>query len=402
MLNTNTINFLEGLGIGADVDSLETYVALCQESHSLGNPLVEDSQYDALFNILKQLKPTSYVLLRNWETDDEPLESYDSMLRKYGMCSIETVKDIDEAVNKLKPAVAECGGPVKLTASLKLNGHGVRAVYEYGELVGASTRGRYKKGRDIYDHAKVLLPNHVERWKDISLLEVRGEALVSIDTFDRVLKGKLKTPLSSVTSLIRASAQPDEIALMDMVCYRILVNRDELYLEGLSDELHELGEAGIKIPSFGSVSGITVYNLEQALEYLLRQFENIMETRGFEYDSDGIVVTIDSSDLFYSLGKEGNSYRGNMAMKMGQYWESNIYSGIITNVEFVPGKTYMTPKAHIEPVTCSSGASVDVVPLYNVGVMNRYGYVPGAVVYFRFGGETGVTLCDVHGQSVRD
>ena len=49
----------------------------------------------------------------------------------------------------------------------------------------------------------------------------------------------------------------------------------------------------------------------------------------------------------------------------------------------------------------STGATITTVPLYNVGVMERYGYTVGEEVFFKFGGETGVTLCDANGESVR-
>ena len=61
----------------------------------------------------------------------------------------------------------------------------------------------------------------------------------------------------------------------------------------------------------------------------------------------------------------------------------------------------MTPKAIVKPVVTANGSSVTTVPLYNIGVMERYGYVPGATIYFRYGGETGVTLTDYLGNSVR-
>jgi len=33
--------------------------------------------------------------------------------------------------------------------------------------------------------------------------------------------------------------------------------------------------------------------------------------------------------------------------------------------------------------------------------MERYHYVPGETIYFRYGGETGVTCCDYLGNSVQ-
>lgn len=73
---------------------------------------------------------------------------------------------------------------------------------------------------------------------------------------------------------------------------------------------------------------------------------------------------------------------------------------VIEKIQFIPGKSYITPKAIIKPVVTGNGAEVTNVPLYNIGVMERYHLIPGETVYFRFGGEQGVTLCDVYGRSV--
>lgn len=73
---------------------------------------------------------------------------------------------------------------------------------------------------------------------------------------------------------------------------------------------------------------------------------------------------------------------------------------MIREIQFIPGKSFITPKAIIDPVVTANGAEVTNVPLYNIGVMERYRYIPGETIYFRFGGEQGVTLCDCYGNSV--
>ena len=109
---------LEKLGFGADVDALESYVATLQDAAGMGNPLVDDAAYDAHVRLLKQLKPTSSVLNRNWEVEDNELNEYDDVLKKYGMCSITTITTIDE-LYKFKNVLDEIGHPVDIVASTK-------------------------------------------------------------------------------------------------------------------------------------------------------------------------------------------------------------------------------------------------------------------------------------------
>lgn len=400
MVNQNTLSELERLGFGADIDALESYVATLQDAAGMGNPIVDDAAYDGYVRLLKELKPTSSVLARNWETEDNELTEYDDVLKKYGMCSITTITSIDE-LDKFKATLDEIGHPVDMVASIKENGHGVRAVYLNGKLYTGSTRGRYKKGRDITRHLKAVLPDYVDAWRNIKVVEVRGEMLVSVKNFEENLKGTLKTPLSSVTSLIRDSVTDDELKLLDMVCYKVISSDGSLEIDNLWDEFKHLSECGFKIPQVAKAHGITSDNIENFAQQALEYFESLMDKNMIEYSCDGIVFAINDNNTFYSTGKSGNAWNGNFALKTGRYWESNIYSSTILDVQFIPGKSFMTPKAIIEPVRASNGAEITNVPLYNIGVMERYRYVPGATVYFRFGGETGVTTCDLYGNSVQ-
>lgn len=400
MINPNTLEQLEKLGFGSDVDALEAYVASLQDAAGMGNPLVDDATYDGVVRLLKELKPTSPVLMRNWESNDEELGEYDDVLKKYGMCSIETYTDIQD-LDKFKRVLENIGHDVDLFASIKDNGHGVRAVYLNGWLYNGSTRGRYKKGRDITRHLKAVLPEYVSEWEPYRVVEVRGEMLVSIENFENYLKGKLKTPLSSVTSLIRESVTDEELKLLSMECYKVISADGDLEFDTLEQEFEHLKSCGFKVPPNVSIRGVNARNLEGAVSAGLQYFEGMMDAGEIKYSCDGIVFAINSNTDFYSSGREGNSWNGNFALKSGRYWQQNIYSAEILNIEFIPGKSYIVPKAIVAPVTTANGAQVTNVPLYNVGVMERYHYVPGETVFFRFGSEQGVTLCDCYGNSIR-
>lgn len=399
MVNSNTLEQLEKFGFGSDIDALESYVASLQDAAGMGNPLVDDSVYDAHVKLLKELKPTSEVLNRNWEVVEEELDEYDEILNKYGMCSITTLSDMDE-LWKFANVLKELDHPVDLTASVKDNGHGVRAVYLKGWLYRGTTRGRYKKGRDITRHLKAVLPQYVDAWEHVPIVEVRGEMLVSIENFEAYLKGKTKTPLSSVTSLIRDSVTDEELKLLEMECYKVISSDGSLKFDTLWEEFEHLEECGFKVPPKAKIRGVTASNLETSVERIFKYLESLMDTGKIRFSCDGIVFAIDNNDDFYSSGKEGNAWKGNFALKTGRYWQQNIYSATILEVQFIPGKSFIVPKAVIEPLTTANGAQVTNVPLYNVGVMERYKYIPGETIYFRFGGETGVTLCDVYGNSV--
>ena len=385
MINQNTLDLLEQHGFGADIDAFESYVMRLQDAAGNGNPEVTDAQYDDYIRLLKDLKPESEALTRNWETEDNELGQLDLYLDRYGMKSIRTIQTISD-LNYFVDLMGDRS--FTMFASSKINGHGVRAVYANGVLVSASTRGRYKKGRDITRHLKLILPDNIEQLKDVPLAEIRGELYVSFRVFESI-KHMVKTPLSAVTSLSRDSANDEDIQLMNFCAYQILT--DDLVFESLSQKFKFLMDCGFEIPFNASVGGINKNNFHEFVDKVLEYFGNKVDGDGLAYDSDGIVVAIDNVEDFNNMGNEGNYMLGNFALKMGR-WESNIYSSTIESIEWCYGKRYITPKAHVAGVITRNGSEVRTVPLYNVGVMQENNYYPGKEVFFKYGGETGVTL----------
>ena len=379
VFSRDDLELLNRLGFGDDVSKLEKYVESLQDYASSGEPIVSDDIYDTHIKLLSRLKPDSNLLHRNWENTETELDNNDILLDKFGMRSIRTIKDLGE-LNYFTRDILKTS-ELRYVATTKLNGHAVRAVYEYGNLVSGSTRGRYKKGRDITRHLKKLLPNYVEKWSSEQYVEVRGELLVSYKNFEKV-KHILKTPLSSVTSFIKESATDQEIELLDILCYKVLKLRD--FGNGyntLSDEIIELEQLGFKTPPYKVRGTTNPANFYSEMNRLVDLFSS--KKNELNYDTDGVVVSLD-----------------NFALKVGTEYGTKVYQSIIDDIQWVHGKTYITPKAVIEPTKTANGAVVSVVPLYNIGMMEKLRLIPGATIYFTFGGETGVSLCDSLGNKV--
>ena len=117
--------------------------------------------------------------------------------------------------------------------------------------MSGTNKRKIKKGRDITRHLSMILPYFVESWSDIEYVEVRGEALVSIDNFNEYLSDDLKTPLSAVTSIIRESASDEEIELLDVVCYKVLFS-EETDIDTLDKEFEHLQQNGFDTPQYVS------------------------------------------------------------------------------------------------------------------------------------------------------
>lgn len=403
MVNESLMNRLNSLGFGADIDALESYVATLQDAAAMGEPIVTDDVYDEHFTLLKQLKPDSTIVNRNWEAEDNELEVTDELLKEHGMASITTMKSLGD-MSKFKMALASnFPEGVRMHVAYKLNGHGVRAVYRWGELVGGSTRGRTKKGRDITRHLKAVLPNRVPEWSGVRLIEVRGEMLVSLENFNNRFKETLKTPLSAVTSLVRDSVTDEELQYLNMLCYKIYTcDESPIRFESLSAQYEELKARGFSVPDYEIIEGVAYHNLDDIVGDVIERFGGRYGRGEYPYYCDGLVASVDDNEQFERMGYDGKNFMGNLALKIGPQWGAKVYTGVIESIKFVPGKQYLTPKAIIYPVQTVGGPEVTTVPLYNVGVMEDYGLIPGAQIHFTFGGETGVTLVDAQGCMISD
>lgn len=399
MINNSHLAELEALGCGNDIGKLEEMVALFQDALADGEPLVEDSVYDQYRRLLEELRPDSYVLHRNWERDGEESldENLDVYLLSKGMKSIKTCTNNDEIAVRMEQHKSLDRDYIDYLVSTKLNGHAFRAVYKFGVLVEATTRGRTGKGQDILRHMKLILPNKVEEWEFTEITEVRGELLVKQKVYDEKFVGIYASPLSTVTSLRRASASDEEISNLSAVCYKLFQSDDPF--ETLEEEFQHLKAVGFEIP-YMELCRIKVSDMVNELNDLIANWgQRYKDGELSEYNCDGIVVAINDNDLFYSLGTDGNSFVANMALKMG-VWECNHYRSVIERIEWTQGKKWLVPKAHIKPVRTVSGQTVYVVPLYNLGVVNKLNLGVGSEIHFRFGGETGVMLLTPDGGSV--
>jgi NAD-dependent DNA ligase len=379
-------------------EELEWYISGCNKAYEQGKPIIEDSVWDALIKLLRSVKPSSNLLVGNYGTDES--KTIDDDLLIAPMLSIKTASTWAETSEFVR-SVEEFGGEVALHASYKMNGHGIRIIYKNGKLFRAYTRGRTGKGRDITRHIELCrnVPNYVERWKEIDIVGVRGEALVTDKDFREELSEKWKHRLSSVTHLMAESNSDEEVErYLRVLAYRFIEKGGKT--NSLTGEYRELREAGFETPPELKIK-VNRSDVVDQLNKLVIAFTQIESDGKVGYDTDGVVVRIDNDRLYDSCEiKDDHHSNGGIALKLGKRWQTGFFKSVIERVQWEPGKKYVVPKALIEPVVMPNGATVTVVPLYNVGVMKKYSYYSGQEIYFGFGSEHGVVCLDEDGERV--
>lgn len=399
------------------IELLEKVIQDCNANmNNLEEVQVADSIYDTLYSALKQVKPNSGIFSEIWEEDGD-ITDYTELLVKNPMMSIETAKSYD--CEELSSFLNRMPSSASYFASYKINGHGIRIVYENGYLVSATSRARSSAGRDLTNHLKLILGDYNEAISGYGLVEFRGELALSLDKLPEARKfnPSIKSAFSGVSSLIKPSASPEEVRLLDFLCYGMIL--DDFMFETRDEEFQTIQELGFSVPQYTYFEEVCNGDLYNTIKDTIELFEEGYEE--FGYFCDGVVFEVNDRNLFAQLGTDKNHNLGNIALKVG-VWEQKQYCGIVNKILWTKGKNKLTPVAIIsdneddlivdeygEPknlseigVLTSQGNRVKRVPLYepkNIIVLDAY---EGEPLYFRYGGEAGVVPCFPDGRLLKE
>lgn len=378
------------------IEALEQYIQDCNEAmNGDGEPLVEDAIYDKLVQLLTQVRSDSPVLQELWSEDDEVVGSYNKLLEENPMVSILTVKSWnDDAITQFIQRMPETANYL---ASYKINGHGIRVVYNDGNLVEATTRGRSTNGRDITEHVKIILGDYNEALSEYGLVEIRGELALKLSNLDkaREFTPGLKSAFSAVSSLIKPSATKEEVELLDFLTYGVYI--EDYDFSSKEEVFSQLSEWGFETTEYISLEEISKDDLLENMKEVVSALESNYEE--FGYFCDGVVFEVSDGDIRSYLEGEGKYHDYNLALKVDS-WSQDIYTGYIKEVTWKRGKFKLNPVAVVvedlnsnEGVLTVQGNRVKNIPLYNPkNILILKAYI-GSPLSFKYGGEAGVVPC---------
>jgi len=387
------------------VEELETLIQdLNQEGY---DPRVSNAVYDRLVDILEAECPDSPVLKELWDDATDDVDNTDStytdILALHPMHSIRTVKSYEDKV--LKEFLSNLGDE-DLFLSLKINGHGIRVVYENGYLVYASSRARASAGRELTKQMVNILGEYNPNLVNEGVLDIRGEVCLRNDKLEEARKFNpgIKSAFSAVSSLIKPSSTPEENVLLDFLAYNIYTKFSTVKFSSREETYRTLSTWGFDVPDYVTMDG--PINLED-LQATIEDFET---TQGnADYFTDGVVAQYNSTEYRDRFGFDGKYNEADVALKVG-YWKQDLYEGIVQEIIWTRGKSKLSPVALVaevdgdpnQGVLTAQGNRVRRVPLYepaNILVLDAY---PGQVLNFRYGGEAGVVPSHPDGTLLTD
>ena len=353
------------------------------------DPVVSDFEYDQLYKQLEALEAEHPELI----TPDSPTQrvgkdltgNFNQVAHLTAMLSLDNsydaddLNDFDEQVKKLckldkDTDIAYCVEP-------KYDGGTIALVYENDRLVRAATRGNGAVGDDITNNIRTLrsVPLQAGFSKSgIYKVELRGEALIRKDIFERINKARqdageqvFANPRNAATGGLRMK-DPKETsergleAFLYQLGYAVDADGKNIIenFHSHDQSIHLLESLGFKTPLAKTnahqhlPATKTCTSIREVIDFCLQWQEYRDE---YPYELDGIVVKVNDIVLQERCGFTSHHPRWAIAFK----FKARQATTKMRDVEFQVGKTgAVTPVAKLEPVHLA-GVTVQNVSLHN-------------------------------------
>jgi DNA ligase (NAD+) len=343
----------------------------------LDEPVISDAEYDRLFRELEELE-AAYPDLVTPDSPTQrigaaPLDKFETVPHRQPMLSLENAFSEGEA-REFEARIRRflrTDETFDYVVEPKMDGCAVELVYEHGRLTVGSTRGDGYRGENVTQNLKTLrtIPLRLLEKEEPApaLLEVRGEVYMDLAEFRKLneqRQARGEPPFANPRNAAAGSLRQLDPAVtasrpLFIYCYgvgEVSGGRFETHW----DLLQSLKKWGLRVnPLIERRRGI-----EAAIDYHHR-LEH--QRHGLPYETDGVVIKVDSLALQERLGAKTRSPRWALAYKFAATQATTRVLSIEVNV----GRTgAVTPMAVMEPVEVG-GVTVSRATLHNEDEVRR-------------------------------
>ncbi len=354
----------------------------------LNQPVISDFEFDILLSELQTIEKNFPEL----QTDDSPTMRVGSDLTVefsqhehiYPMMSLgntysETeVREFGDRVSKILGYVPE------YVCELKYDGLSISLIYENGKLTRAVTRGDGTRGDDVTANVRTIrsIPVRVSSADVPGTFEMRGEIYLPRRGFEemnaeRSARGEplFANPRNAAAGTVKM-LDPRVVASRPLDCYLYYLLGETLPADNHYDNLMAARAWGFRITE---VIG-RCKDIEEVLSFI-HKWEK--ERKELPYDTDGVVVKVNSLEAQAELGYTAKSPRWAIAYK----YAAEQATTTLLSVVFQVGRTgNITPVANLQPVLLA-GTTVKRASLHNSDQIDLLGLHYGDAVIIEKGGE---------------
>ena len=348
-------------------------------------PEISDLAYDALLRKLKDLEQAHPELITpdspSQRVGGSPLRAFATVRHGIPMISIDNtysegeVREFDQRVRKLLE-----GQAFSYICEPKIDGVSLSLRYENGLLTQAATRGDGEQGDDVTANARTIydiplrltdpkkgisgdFPKHIP-----PVLEVRGETFLTRMQF--VAINQRQEAMGEEAYANPRNTAAGTLKLLDprTVAARKLrfLPHGQGVVEGFAFSTYQQWLTYLKALGFPVSEHIApAQDIDAALQFI-HHFN--VQRKNLPYDTDGVVVKLDSLAQRQQLGTTSRAPRWCIAFK----YQPEQAETQLARVVFQVGKTgTITPVAEFEPPVFISGTQVYRASLHNFDEITR-------------------------------
>ncbi len=360
--------------------------------HVLDAPTMPDREYDLLFRELVDLEAANPGLI----TPDSPTQrvgapvegGFPSVRHDVPMLSLGNVFSADE-LREFDTRVRRGLGrgpddpPVAYVCELKIDGLAISLQYEGRRFARGATRGDGTTGEDVTPNLRTVraIPLTLQEEPPGDRLEVRGEVYMPRGAF-----AALNEQLEREGKPLYANARNTTAGTVRQKDPRVTASRrlsvwtyqlvGAQGLDSHSESLELLGRLGFPVnPHVKRVNGI-----DEVIAYTEQWAD---ARKDLDYETDGIVVKVDSLDEQRELGFVSRAPRWATAYT----FPAEQVTTKLEEIEVYVGRTgAMTPVAHVTPVFVG-GTTVRNATLHNIDEIRRKDLRVGDTVVLQRAGD---------------
>ena len=383
--------------VGREIEALRDKIRYHEHRYYvLDEPEISDADFDLLMQELKKLEAAHPELVTpdspTQRVGGKPREGFAKAQHSSPMLSLDNAYNEQELRDWIR-RVYELSGKnkkVEFVCELKLDGMSLALTYSGGQLARGLTRGDGTTGEEVTSNVRTMptVPLRIDQKKLGAAglppdFEVRGEVIMPIKAFQRLNEEREQQGLSRAANPRNAAAgsirvlDPSIVAerRLDFFAYFLLRDGTALF-PNHSESLDALERAGFKV----NPHRLRTADVEKVLDFINRM-EAQRDKLGYEID--GIVIKVDSTQMWRQLGFTGKAPRWAIAYKYAARSAVTRIEDILVQV----GRTgKLTPLAALRPVPIG-GTTVKRATLHNQDEIDRLGVKIGDWVLVERGGD---------------
>ena len=311
-------------------------------------------------------------------------KNFSTVQHEYRMYSLDNSyakEDLIDWENRIQKVLGNL--PLEYTCELKYDGASISITYEKGKLQRAVTRGDGFQGDDVTNNIKTIKSIPLELKGNFpDKFDIRGEIILPFEGFEKMNQELIEigeTPYSNPRNTASGSLKLQdsaEVSKRPLDCLLYFLIGNNLPFKTQFEGLETARKWGFKAPTEAKLA----HNLNEVFEFI--DYWDI-HRHNLPYETDGVVVKVNSFQYQEELGYTAKSPRWAMAYK----FKSEQVSTQLNSISYQVGRTgAITPVANLAPVQLA-GTIVKRASLHNADQIVKLDLRIGDTVFVEKGGE---------------